>query len=153
MASGGARARSGPPPSPTSGASDRKGLKFSPLPANGYDGEIPAFPRPVLHGSELSHWEAVWRTPQASLWATPQWSFVIPTVALYCSLLAWSELEEYPVGILAQIRGLAGEILLTPDALARSGFVIPADELADRRESKSARASSRDRLKVAGDGR
>lgn len=158
MTSGGARAKSGPPPTPGSGRSDARGMNFKALPAEGYNGEIPEFPRKAVHGSEMKHWNAVWRTPQASLWATPQWSFMIPTVALYCSLMAQSETPEYPVGILSQIRGLAGEILLTNDALTRAGYTVSVDELGERREGAAGptapkRGGSRGRLKVAGDGR
>ena len=154
MTSGGARPRSGPAPIPGSGRSDQRGLEFKRLPATGYDGEIPEFPRPVLHGAELSHWNAAWRTPQAVLWATPQYSFVIPTVALYCSLMAWSETDEYPVGIIGQIRGLSGEILLTPESLKREGYVIAADEVATKRDEPAARrGGARERhLEAVGDG-
>jgi len=148
MTSGG-HARSGPAPSPGSGRSDARGLKSKSLPAEGYDGEIPEFPRPIVHGSELAYWNAAWRTPQAALWATPQWSYVIPDVALYCSLMAWTETGDYPVGILANARSLKGDILLTNDALLRAGFQVATDELAARRDEKPADRplSARDRAK------
>ena len=157
MVSGG-HSRSGPAPDPRSGASDRKGLSFKKLPADGYDGDVPEFPRPILHGAEMTYWTAAWRNPQAALWATPQWSFVIPAVALYCSLMAWTETPEYPIGIVGQIRGLAADILLTPDSLNRAGYTIPADEVAERRADsstprKGGGANFRDRLKAVGDER
>ena len=46
MARGGARNRSGPQADPSSGRSDRRGLKFTALPASGYDGEVPEWPLP-----------------------------------------------------------------------------------------------------------
>lgn len=151
MASGG-HARSGPAPTPGSGRSDARGLSFKALPAEGYTGNIPDFPRPVTFGSELAHWNAVWRTPQAALWATPQWSWIIPAVAHYCSLMAQSEVPDCPVGVHAQIRGREADILLTADSLARAGYQVVADELeAKRGESKAARSSgSRARMGVAG---
>lgn len=154
MVSGGPRRNSGPAPSPNSNTSDRRGLKFSSLPAEGYDGPIPEFPRPILFGTELAHWQWAWRTPQAALWATPQWSWLIPAVAHYCSLMAQSETENCPVGVHAQIRGRENEILLARDALLKAGYQIAIDELSERREEASTEASgSRARLKVAGDGR
>lgn len=151
VTSGGARPRSGTAPDPNSARSDRKGLKFHTLPSEGYDGEIPKFPRPVLFGSEVTYWNAVWRTPQAALWATPQWSWIIPAVAHYCSLMAQSEFVDCPVGVHAQIRGREGEILLTNDALIRAGYIIAADEVAERRDDKADAqdrpASARERAK------
>ncbi len=156
MTSGG-HARSGPAPTPGSGRSDSRGLNFKSLPAEGYKGDIPEFPRPVIHGSELSHWNAAWRTPQAALWVTPQWSWVIPAVAHYCTLMAQSEDPECPVGVHGQIRGREGDILLTSDSLNRAGYQIVADEVAEKCSGspeavkpQSARERAK-RLRVAGD--
>lgn len=149
MTSGG-HARSGPAPDPRSGASDRKGLRFKSLPAEGYDGEVPEFSRPVLFGSELTHWRRAWTTPQAALWATSQWSWVVPAVAHYCSLMAQSELEDCPVGVHAQIRAREGDILLTNDALIRAGYVVATDEIAAKRSESpdtSKPESARERAK------
>lgn len=157
MASGG-HARSGPAPQPGSGRSDSRGLNFKKLPAEGYRGEVPEFPRPVLFGTELSHWNAVWRTPQAALWATPQWSWIIPAVAHYCSLMAQSEQPDCPVGVHAQIRGREGDILLTSDALIRAGFQVVTDEIEAKRSDsvaapkpESARERAK-RLRAVGNG-
>ena len=155
MASGG-HARSGPAPTPGSGRSDSRGLNFKALPAEGYTGDIPDFPRPVTFGSELAHWNAAWRTPQAALWATPQWSWIIPAVAHYCSLMAQSEELNCPVGVHAQIRGREGDILLTSDSLARAGYQVVADEVADKRATAPKKRSGggdafRSRLKAVGD--
>lgn len=155
MTSGG-HARSGPPPVPGSGASDRKGLRFKSLPAEGYDGDIPEFPRPVVFGSELKHWNRAWRTPQAALWATPQWSWVVPAVAHYCSLMAQSETADCPVGVHAQIRSREGDILLSNDHLNRAGYTVASDDVAAKRDDaelagkpESARDRAR-RLRVVG---
>lgn len=156
MTSGG-HARSGPPPVPGSGASERKGLRFKSLPAEGYTGEAPEFPRPVVFGSELTHWARAWRSPQAALWATDQWSWVVPAVAHYCSLMAQSELADCPVGVHAQIRSREGDILLSSDSLNRAGYTVAADDVAARRDdaatvtkADSARDRAR-RLRVVGD--
>lgn len=152
MTSGGARPKSGIAPDPRSARSDARGLKFNALPAEGYSGDVPEFPRPVVFGSELSHWNAVWSTPQAALWATPQWSWIVPAVAHYCSLMAQSELAECPAGVHAQIRGMRGEILLTQDALLRAGYHVVADEVGEKRSESSdasdAPMSARERAKL-----
>lgn len=146
----GGHSRSGPAPKPGSGRSDSRGLSFKALPAEGYFGEAPEFPRPVTFGSELGYWSAAWRTPQAALWSTPQWSWIIPAVAHYCSLMAQSESPDCPVGVHAQIRGREADILLTADSLARAGYQVVTDEVAERREESSAAVkpeSARERAK------
>lgn len=134
MPSGG-HSRSGPAPRPGSGRSDARGLKFKGLPSEGYSGAVPEFPRQVVFGTELSHWERVWRTPQAALWASDQWSWVVPAVAHYCALMAQSELADCPVGVHAQIRGRETDILLSSDALARAGYQVVSDELQEKRDA------------------
>ena len=46
MSRGGARIRPGPQADPSSGRSDRRGLSFTALPAHGFDGQGPEWPRP-----------------------------------------------------------------------------------------------------------
>ena len=137
MTSGGARNTSGPAPTPGSGRSDTRALKFKSLPSEGYDGEVPDFPQPVVFGNELTYWNWAWRRPQAALWATPQWSSVILAVADWCSLKAQAEDPEAPIGVRAAIRQREGDILLLNDALQRAGYQIASDELAQRREDST----------------
>lgn len=179
MASGGPRRNSGPAPSPTSATSDRKGLKFTTLPSEGFSGDVPPFPLPKMlryrwefedkrryqvldldltqafREAEESFWEWAWRTPQAALWATPQWSWVLPSVADWCRLKALSCEHDAAVGIWAAIRQREGDILLTSEALGRAGYTIATDALAEKRaEASEKRPSSRTRLTaVSGGGR
>lgn len=146
MPSGG-HSRSGPAPSPTSGASDRKGLTFNNLPAEGYAGEIPAFPGPTPAARVAEWWSWVWRTPQAALWATPQWSWVIPAVADWCLLKAKAETSEVPAALMTAIRQREGDILLSHDALLRAGYKIAVDELAAKRDDEPRPESAKDRAK------
>lgn len=176
MTSGG-HARSGPAPTPGSGRSDARGLSFKSLPAEGYQGEIPTFPLPRqpryyvyyedkrrvqefdedatqrFRDLELSHWEWAWRTPQAALWITSQWSWVIPAVTDWCRLKAMSADSECPTAIWTAIRQREGDILLSNDSLNRAGYQVVSDEVAQKREQPTKRSGSRARLKVAGDGR
>lgn len=151
MPSGG-HARSGPAPVPGSGASERKGLKFQTLPSEGYQGPIPDFPQPVIFGSELKYWQWAWRTPQAALWATPQWSWVIPAVADWCTLKAQAEDPEAPVSVRTAIRQREDDILLTSVALARAGYRIAVDEVAERRMQATKPSGARERYLAVASG-
>lgn len=175
MPSGG-HARSGPAPDPRSSTSDRRGLKFNALPAEGYRGEVPAFPLPrqsryyfefedkrrirvfdevetaAFRERELGYWQWAWRTPQAALWATDQWSWVIPAVADWCRLKAQSGDPEAPTAIWTAIRQREGDILLSNDALLRAGYHVVADEVGEKRSESSdvgdAPMSARERAKL-----
>ena len=67
MASGGARARSGPAPDPDSYRSLNR--EWIELPADGYDGDVPGWPFEPDNQSELDMWSSLWRKPQAKMWA------------------------------------------------------------------------------------
>ena len=87
MPSGGARNRSGPAANENSERSDRRGFKLTALPAEGYDGDAPAWPlEPAANATERSYWERAWRTPQACAWSMPSESWRIPTVARWVRL-------------------------------------------------------------------
>jgi len=158
MPSGGARKRSGPPPSPGSGRSEMRKLAFTALPAEGYTGEVPDYPGPAI-GSSLSWWAWAWSTPQAALWATPQWSWVIPQVADWCRIKAMLEDPEAPASLWAALRQREGDILLSNDALNRAGYKIATDEVAAKRAETEAPArlpNARERarrLEAVGDDR
>ena len=148
MTSGG-HARSGPAPSPGSGRSDARGLTFKTLPAEGYQGEIPEYPQPLVFGNEMHYWNKAWRMPQAALWSTPQWSWIEMTVADWCSAKSQAENPEAPIAVRSTIKSLEAKMLLDGVELARSGYVISTDELADKRADKPADRplSARDRAK------
>src|SRR5690606_33600539 len=73
MASGGARNRSGPPLDPNSGRSERRGVKLTALPNEGYRGEVPEFPIPGASDRVLEIWASLWERPQAAAWALQPW--------------------------------------------------------------------------------
>lgn len=152
MTSGGARSRSGPAPDPNSGASDRRGLTFTQLPTDGYDGPVPDYPAPIV-GSAFKWWEWAWSTPQAALWATPQWSWVVPAVADWCRIKALLEAPDAPASLWAALRQREGDILLSNDALLRAGYRVAVNELSEKRSESAEpkRTSARDRLRAVGD--
>lgn len=125
MASGGARARSGPQPDPNSGRSDRRGLSMEVLPASGFDGVVPEFPLPAASGRELELWDALWRTPQAAGWADQSWRW--QEIGQFVRLSVRLEDPEAPAGLYAQYRGIRTELGLSPAGLRENGWQIAAD--------------------------
>src|SRR5690606_25802661 len=118
-------------------------------PSEGYKGPIPDFPQPVVFGSELTYWNWAWRQPQAALWATPQWSFVVLAVADWCSLKARAEDPKAPATVMTAIRQREDDILLTAPALRSAGYQVATDELAEKRDAVAERGpeSAKDRAK------
>lgn len=152
MARGGARNRSGPQPDEESLKSAAKGVVFTALPAEGFDGETPAFPLPNMTVREEEVWEQAWRTPQAAAWSRQPWRW--RTVAMW---VRWSVRMEDPEASAALgnvVVRFADQIGMTPAGLKENGWKIATDEVAERRQQQTApaRASSRDRFKVAADG-
>lgn len=178
MASGGARARSGPAPDPSSGRSDRRGLRFDALPSEGYKGAVPDFPlEPVVLFSEHFEegrkvrevdedasgdfrsreglvWAEAWRSPQAAAWAVESWRW--PVIAEYCRLKVVIELDPSAnAALVGQLHRYREQIGLTPAGLRLNGWAIARDEVAPKREAKAdtaPKAAPRRRLRAVGDG-
>lgn len=132
MASGGARARSGPPPDPSSGRSDRRGLSFLVLPAGGYDGDVPEFPLPpsvtgdLTGDREVALWESSWRLPQGYAWSLESWRW--EQVAMYCRLKAIIEVNpSASAALVTQLIRIEDRVGLSDDGLKRNGWQIAAD--------------------------
>src|SRR5690554_3432139 len=66
MASGGARARSGPAPDPDSYRSQNR--DWIDLPAGGFAGVVPEFPLGDALTVEVALWDELWLKPQAHAW-------------------------------------------------------------------------------------
>ena len=182
MASGGARNRSGPQPDPSSARSDRRGLKFSALPAQGYDGAAPIFPLPpreafrweMSDGSryqvkdetttasvrdrELELWAWAWSTPQACAWAQQSESWRLYSIAMWVRTYVVCEGSEATAADKGSLHRFADQIGLTPAGLRENGWAVAVDEVAERAaESRPAKApakpaSARDRMKVVSGG-
>lgn len=160
MTKGGARNRSGPPPDPSSGRSDRRGLTFTALPAEGYTGPVPEFPllaRRVLrweHGEkgarwqvtdedataevaerEAGLWEWAWRTPQAVAWAEEPWRW--QAIAHWVRTSVVCESSEATASDRGSLHRFADQIGLTPAGLRENGWVISRDEVAAARKEKA----------------
>lgn len=148
MSQGGARNRSGPPPDPTSGRSDRRGLALTNLPSGGFDGEAPEFPLPDATPRELAIWQDAWTTPQACAWIIEPWRW--QTVAEYARFKAMCE-KEPNASLIGQLHRYRDQIGLTPAGLKENGWAIAVDQVGAKAAEKGDQAkpgSSRDRLKV-----
>ena len=154
MPSGGARNRSGPAANENSERSDRRGFKLTALPAEGYDGDAPAWPlEPAANATERSYWERAWRTPQACAWSMPSESWRIPTVARWVRLSVRCDAPDAGAAHLGQLHRFADQIGMTTAGLAEMGWAVAKDELTERRVEvvpEAPRKSSRDRLRVVG---
>ena len=82
MSRGGSRVGSGRKPDPSSARSQKRDLFTVQLPSEGYQGDIPEFPKPAQDQRVLDLWDEAWRTPQAAVWAKEPWRW--PEIAEYC---------------------------------------------------------------------
>lgn len=175
MSRGGARNRSGPPPDPTSGRSDRRGFKLTALPSEGYAGEVPGFPLPKVlvynvyfedkkrirefdEGAteqrwerEAALWEWAWSTPQACAWSMAPWRW--HSIAMWVRTSAICESADATAADKNALHRFADQIGLTPAGLKENGWAIAADELAAKAAEHAepaapARGSARDRFKA-----
>jgi len=162
MPRGGARNRSGPPPDPKSGRSDRRGFRLDALPAEGFDGEAPAFPLPKIavydiwfedkqrvkefdaeataarYDRELELWAQAWQTPQAAAWTREPWRWSI--VAMWVRTMAICESGEATAADKNSVHRFADQIGMTPAGLKENGWKIATDELDAKRSETPAAA-------------
>ncbi|HKS46338.1 MAG TPA: hypothetical protein VJT49_14755 [Amycolatopsis sp.] len=159
MARGGARNRSGPQPDPNSGRSDRRGLRLAVLPAEGYDGEVPAFPLQPMQlfreydewsGRDRTHvrefdeagtesfrereaalWAWVWSLPQAAAWAREPWRW--HTVAMWVRTAVVCEGPDAQAADKNSLHRFADQIGMTPAGLKENGWSISVDEVGEKR--------------------
>jgi len=127
MARGGARNRSGPAADPHSGRSARRGLSFTALPNEGYQGEVPKFPLAKPSKRELAVWAEAWRTPQAAAWAREPWRH--RTVALWVRTSVRCEDPDAGAALLGQVHRFADQIGLTPAGLRENGWAVAAADI------------------------
>lgn len=137
MSKGGARIRSGPPPDPKSGRSERNGYSLTALPAEGYNGPIPKFPLPEQSEREAEVWRELWRTPQACAWSLPSEAWRLRSIAMYCRVSVRCEAEDVPASFYAQVHRFADQIGMTSAGLALMGWKVAEDEVAKKAQQRS----------------
>lgn len=153
MPKGGARIRMGPAPDPNALRRERDAGEWTVLPAEGREGEPPAWPLPDPTDREEELWDELWARPQALMWARYGQQL---EVALYVRRFAEAELPGAFVALGTLVRQMADSLGLTTPGMRANRWRIVADEGfaaapadAARRPSTSARA----RLTViSGDG-
>lgn len=177
MTRGGARNRSGPPVDPNSGRSESRGLVFTALPAEGYQGETPEYPLPKMlvknwvqedkrrwreldpdateafREREVQLWDTVWSYPQACVWALHPWRW--NAVAQWVRTSVVCEGDEATAADKGSLHRFADQIGLTPAGLKENGWQIAEDKLAERRAEKDEdedEVDPRDRFQVVPDG-
>ena len=150
MSSGGARARSGPPPDPMALRRQRPGdAEWTTLPAEGRAGDPPMWPLAGESEREVKLWQALWAMPQAVTWDAMRQDL---EVALYVRDLALFEQPGAPVNLGTLVRQQADALGLTIPGLRSNRWKIAqaAAEQPKRkpRVSASSRPSARDRFRV-----
>lgn len=107
------------------------------LPAEGREGEPPAWPlssKPSAAAAKI--WARVWGTPQAVAWERLGWTDV---VARYCRVLVEAEKPKAAVGVMAEARQLEDRLGLSPMSMLRLRWEVVVDEVAEQRTATPAR--------------
>ena len=145
MTSGGARARSGPPPDPNALARSRDAGEWWTLPAAGRPGDPPAWPLTRQSPRERAVWAQLWAKPQAVAWEALGQEH---EVAMYVRRFVQAEkpTASAPVGTL--VRQLGEALGLSIPGLARNRWKIGRPETAIEARPPAPRRSARDRLTV-----
>lgn len=158
MASGGSRKQSGPKASEGSERSDRRGYKLTALPAEGYDGPVPAFPLPRrdvftkewnsegkqimvfdaaetrrVEEREAQFWALLWRMPQACAWSMPSESWRLHNIALYARTFVICESGSATAADKSSLHRFADQVGMTDAGLASMGWKVAVDEVATKR--------------------
>ena len=105
MASGGARARSGPAPDPNSYRSLNR--DWVDLPAGGFTGSVPAFPLSDALTVEVELWDELWRKPQAAAWLALGLKF---QVAAYVRAFLESTVADASAGLKTAVLRMETEL-------------------------------------------
>lgn len=147
MTSGGARARSGPPPDPNALRRERDVGEWSVLPAAGRPGEPPKWPLTAPTKRELEFWARLWAKPQAVKWEELGQD---NEVALYVRRLIAAEKRNAPANAVTVVRQLADSLGLTTPGMRSNRWRIgkPLAVTDGPDASIEAIESSRTRLRV-----
>jgi len=146
MASGGARARSGPAPDPNA---LRQSGDWTDLPPRRV-GDVPVWPLALQTGREAAVWSSLWVKPQAIIWERDQ---MFEIVALYVRQFVLAEELDSPVNRATLVKQMAGELMLTPDGLAKQRFRVSKVEPEASKGPVAAAGGARGRLRALDGGK
>lgn len=122
MASGGARAHSGPPPDPQSLRSGgRDADSWITLPAEGRQGDPPEFPLPRQSKREGDLWAKLWVKPQAIMWEA---NGLDDEVALHVRTFVAAEKVSAPVTMRTLVKQQREELGLSLSGMHRNRWRI-----------------------------
>lgn len=141
MPSGGARARSGPPADPMSGASERRkgrGDGWTDLPAS-YSGKRPTFPLDGRSVAETKLWAALWKKPQAAMWARLGLTW---QVAHYCRTYIAATEPGAPASLTTAVLRQEDTLGISTVGLAALRWRIVVDETAAARSTATSATTS-----------
>lgn len=151
MASGGARARSGPAPDPDALRRERDGDSWVTLPREGRQDPAPEWPLTPPTDRETELWAAEWTRPQAIMWERNGQEI---EVALYVRTLTKAEAKDAATNVRTLLRQQQEALGLSIPGLHRNKWRIEGGETASRQEvAPSTGPSARDRFKVVDGGR
>lgn len=145
MASGGARATSGPAPDPNALRRDRDGASWITLPAEGRTDDPPEWPLTEASDRELELWAREWRRPQAVMWERNGQE---AEVALYVRSLREAETPEAAVTLRNLVRQLQEALGISLPGMARNHWRIGAAEEQKQTRQRASAPSARDRFRV-----
>lgn len=137
-------AGSGPTPNPSSRRqTGNQAHTWLDLPAEGYQGEIPAWPLSEPTASETAMWVRYWRKPQAAAWSRIQ---LVDEVALYIRAFLVGASGE--VKAMTEARQMGDRLGLNPTAMLKNRWRVVADQVAEQRDERASQPVRR-RLVVA----
>ena len=128
MASGGARARSGPAPDPNALARDRKTDRaWTNLPAEGRTGPTPAWPL-AKNKKHETMWARLWRKPQAIMWEQMDLG---DQLAAYVLAYNESVTPQASAGLKTAVLRMEDNLGISPAGMAAQRWKIAAKPTAD----------------------
>lgn len=122
MGSGGARARSGPAPDPSSYRS--QGRDWIDLPAGGFAGEVPGFPLSDASDAELELWSELWGKPQGAAWSALGLKF---QVAAYVRAFLESVEAKASAGLKTAVLRMEAELGLSIAGMKQNLWRVSGD--------------------------
>ena len=148
MASGGARARSGPAPDPFALRRDRgDDAAWVTLPVGGFAGDVPEFPLPDALTVEVELWDELWRKPQAFMWDQLGLKF---EVAAYVRIYLKANAIDASPSFMTPVLRASAEIGLSLPGMHSLRWKFSVDEVALKRERaervKPTAKSARERM-------
>lgn len=125
MPSGGARARSGPPPDPNALRRERDNGEWAELPGASRAGATPDWPLLGKTEREAELWERLWSMPQSLMWERYGQD---TEVALYVRRFCEAEEIGAPVALSTLVRQMADSLGLTTPGLRANRWKILREE-------------------------